>query len=297
MPFATTMLSKKICIFIGGKCNFECKHCLIDKYDTKIAPTKTDLARIVNQINKYNFKKILFVGGEPTFYIRDINKILCSLNNLKTKCIKITTNGYFAKTIRSAQNIISSFIQLNEVQLSYDIFHNEFLPRKNIKNLYIVCKKAKKRFSVIFTLRSPIDLKLIKEIRKIGNFPIGIQKVLPIGNAVKNNVYYQHPSFNKKVLLKKCPGIKEIVYICGNGFSNCCSTIFYNKIINGIFHNSIEEHIKSRFYALMSLYNFKQLAKILNVSIQNLPSNCSSECVLCEYIFKNARKDNLLKWN
>jgi len=67
----------------------------------------------------------------------------------------------------------------------------------------------------------------------------------------------------------------------GKGFTTCCSNLFYNTFTKGIIHKSIEEHKKSRFYKLISSYNFKKLAEFLNVKLpENLPY-LSLECNLC----------------
>jgi MoaA/NifB/PqqE/SkfB family radical SAM enzyme len=278
----------KITILVGGICNFKCEHCL-GNISQEINLKEINL--IVSEINSYNLKNILFVGGEVLFYIKKINQIMSNIGGLKRKNIKITTNGSFAKDLNSAINALNSFLKLDGVQLSYDIFHKEFLPFKNVENLYKACKKLKKDFSVILTVSNPLDLVLVKELRKIGKFRIGVQKVLPIGRAIKNKVYFNPLKFDGRVLNKKCPGRKEIVYICGKGFTTCCSNLIYNTSIKGIVHKSIEEHRESRFYKLISSYNFKKLAEVFSVEIsKNLPY-LSLECNLCQYIFENTKNE------
>lgn len=282
---------KKICIMVGEVCNFKCRHCFGKKIYTKLTETEKEL--ISSEIDKHNIRNILFVGGETIFYIKDINQMLSKIKGLKNKNIKITTNGSFASNVNLAQEIINSFIKLDGVQLSYDIFHKEFLPFKNVENLYKACKKLKKDFSVILTVSNPLDLVLVKELRKIGKFRIGVQKVLPIGRAIKNKVYFNPLKFDGRVLNKKCPGRKEIVYICGKGFTTCCSNLIYNTSIKGIVHKSIEEHRKSKFYKLISSYNFEKLAEVFNVQIPKDMPYLSLECNLCQYIFENLRRTNL----
>jgi MoaA/NifB/PqqE/SkfB family radical SAM enzyme len=286
-------LIKKISIVVGKYCNFKCKHCSVKKICAKLRNNEKEL--IIREVNNHKIKNILFVGGETTLYIKDINQVLSGLEGLKRKNIKITTNGSFAKDSNSAINTLNSFLKLDGVQLSYDIFHKEFLSFKNVENLYKACKKLKKDFSVILTISSPLDMVLVKELRKIGKFRIGVQKVLPIGRAIKNKVYFNSVKFDGRVLNKKCPGRKEIVYICGKGFTTCCSNLFYNTSIKGIVHKSIKEHRKSRFYKLISSYSFKKLAEVFSVEIPKDMPYLSLECNLCQYIFENGRRTNL--WN
>jgi len=276
----------EIGIVVGYKCNFSCSHCVTSKYKPYRLTLK-EIQLLISEINKHNLRSILFVGGEPTLYIRDINKIISKLNNLERKKIKITTNGHFAIDINSTKKILKSFLYLNAVQLSYDKFHSKFLPFQNVRILYNVCNELGIDFSVILTIDSPLDVYIAKKLSKIGKFEIGIQKVLPLGKAKKNKISYLYPTFDKNVLKKFCPSLGKIKYLCGQGFSICCSALVYNASVEGTVHPTIEEHLNSHFYKMISSFRLSEIAKKLKVSLNELSPQHSSECLLCEYIFKN----------
>jgi hypothetical protein len=50
---------------------------------------------------------------------------------------------------------------------------------------------------------------LLKKLRTLGKFKIGIQKVDPIGMALKNKVFYRYNMFNKKIVYSECVAIKN----------------------------------------------------------------------------------------
>lgn len=284
---------KKIAVSLGEACNFFCAHCLVPPENRTPRLRPEELAILPGEIDGGKFRTILFVGGEPTLYVDDINAILARLRTLKNKTIKITTNGAFAVTKEKAGRVLASFLKINAVQLSYDVFHQKFLPLSRVRNLYRACTEAGKTFSIVFSIQSPADMRLLKNLREIGDFEIGLQKVLPLGMALKNDVYFKYPSFDDSVWKKKCPGGNEINYIPGRGFTSCCSNIVFNDVIPGAAHATVRDHMDSRFYSLIKSRKFKQLADMFQVGRENMSPEYSGECALCEYIFRTARKKGL----
>jgi hypothetical protein len=201
--------------------------------------------------------------------------------------VKITTNGSFAETVSAALKTLQSFKRLNAVQLSYDRFHAVHLPAYKIKNLFKACDKTGIDFSVIMTIRSPLEMTDLKELWKIGKFRIGIQKVLPVGEARLNSIEYFYPSFDKRVLRRYCPNRNKIKYLCGQGFSICCGNLAYNSRLP-VIQGTVSQHINSRFHRLISSANFDALLKMAGLPRKSLLPRHSSECNLCEYIFNNS---------
>ena len=188
---------KDIAIEVGGRCNFKCEHCGMGAGEnTKLSEKEIFLTQ--KEILKHKFERLLFVGGETTLYIQEINKVLAGLTTLANMKVTITTNGYFAKTISAARTMLSTFVRLDSVQLSYDKFHCKFLPFKCVRNLRNACKSLGIDFSVLTAIQDPMDLVLLKTLWKLEGVRVGISKVLPIGNAKKNNIGMQYPCLNKQ---------------------------------------------------------------------------------------------------
>jgi len=262
-----------------------CLFSLLCFWKKKDKLAKQEREEIVKAVNNIRVKSLLFTGGEPSLYISDINQILAKLKNPKKIKVKITTNGGFARTQESAKRILCSFLRLNGVQLSYDKYHRQFLPFQNIGILYRVCKELNLTFSVIMAIQSPMDMVLVKQLRQIGKFQVKIINTLPMGSAKKNDTYYSYLGFNDGVLSGYCPRKNKISYWCGQGFSICCSLLTEGDDWRKYAHPTLEEHINSSFYKLLTKYNFRQLFKKLKVSTKGLLPEHSSPCVLCKYLF------------
>ncbi len=273
-------------VTLGYDCNFRCAHCVVsDKQKPSVSDK--EIALLVKTIHQYKVGSLLFVGGEPTLFVDAANKILSGLTNLPDISVRLTTNGGFADSKEAALKVLGAFLKLNRVQLSYDKFHAKFLPPKNINNLYLACKSIGVGFHVVVTIGGPLDLLLLGEIKKQGKFKVVVQKVLPLGEALKNGIDYAYPSFDPAVLDKRCPNIGSLMYMPGQGFTVCCSSLVFNGRTKGFLHKTAAAHLRSRFYKELSAFTFSELLKKRNIHIEKIEPKHSSMCNLCELIFKS----------
>lgn len=275
---------KELCVEVGTRCNFKCEHCGIGRSDG-IGLSSVEIELLISSIKDYKVEKILFVGGETTLYISEINKILHGLVPSALPKVTITTNGYFAKSKVEAKKIFKSILKLDSVQLSYDKYHCKFLPFEYVQNIKTACEDLGIEFGVIASICDPMDLVMLKKLWGLGEVPVGISKVIPLGNAKKNNLAMRYPIFDKKILLEKCPGRDKLMYLCGRGFSTCCSLLVKRKGGDVLVGRTISEYLKNPFFLLISKRTFLNLAKKFKVSVDNIPAESSSLCVLCDGIF------------
>lgn len=274
-----------LCIVVGTRCGFSCRHCLFEKKIRDRSLTNRETSSLQRVIRKH-VSRLFFSGGEPTLYIPDINKIVSSHPFPHKLKLGITTNGSFAMSRAAAQRTLGMIPFLQQVRLSYDRFHAEFLPFSRVKNLYAACKRMKLSFRVVLCMQSPLDLTLVQKLKKLGDFRIEVQPVCDVGEARKNNVAFTYPVFDRKVLRKYCPNRKQLAYMCGRGFSVCCSNLVFNNAYNGCIHATPEQHMKSSFYKVITRLSFGELLRKLNISETELSPNHSAGCSLCEHIFK-----------
>jgi MoaA/NifB/PqqE/SkfB family radical SAM enzyme len=263
-------------IVLGYACTFKCRHCAIIGA-TQQQLSADEISVIAESICRYRYENLIFVGGEPTLYISSINKILSSADC--RSCVIITTNGSFAVTPDIAIQTLQQVAGLNEVQLSYDKYHNEFFSQSNAANLKKACEHLGLRFSVIVTIQSPLDLVLLTQLRKLGEFPIGIQKVIPFGAAKQNGISYTYPSFDREVLLRCCPNKDNMVYMCGRGFSVCDIP---REGFEKAFFPTVGQLRDSRFYRNITTSTFGVMAKMAGLNVSELSPAHSCPCVLCE---------------
>lgn len=278
--------NKELCITVGYRCNFKCTHCaVVDKRGLKL--TESEKKLLIDVIKKRRITALFFVGGEPTLYIPDINSILSNLAPGNIPSVKITTNGHFATTVARAAAVLKQFVSLDVVQLSYDNYHAKFLPLQNIGNLHLACRQAHKKFNIIFTVQSPMDLVQLRKFRAFGRIPVVIQKLHPVGAAKENKLSYLYPDFNSRVLRQRCPNVGKLIYMCGEGFTTCCSYLSLRKDTSRYIHPTVREHLQSRFYRLISKNSFGGLMKLMGTERQGLRPEHSSPCALCDHIFKD----------
>ncbi len=239
---------------------------------------------VSDTINKYKVRSLLFIGGEPTLYIPDINSIVSKLET--SPKIWITTNGYFAKSRSAALSILSSIPRLSGVNLSYDSFHAKFMTMEKVKVLYSACKEKGLDFLVLSALRSPMDLLFIKKFRGVGKLRIKIQKLLPYGNAKRNNICFQYPSFDKSVLSQFCPNKNKIIYLCGEGFTSCCSSLVFDHKSRRFLKPTLKGYLNSAFYKLVAKKSFGEIREIFKLDDLDFSPEHSSPCAMCTFLFK-----------
>lgn len=284
-------MMKELAVILGFRCNFKCAHCMVSGKNTDhLAPSEKDT--VIAAAKKWGTRRILFIGGEPTLYIKDMNDIVSGLEGSKIN-YRMTTNGHFATSKENAVKVLSSIKGLCGLNLSYDKLHQKFLPEGNVANLFAACRELKKNFAVIMSIMSPLDLLMVKKLRAIGKFTILPQKLLPLGSAKANDIGYKYPSFDEGALRKKCPNQRGFTYMCGRGFTTCCSAMTLHARPGRVVHDTPEEHLKSEFHRLVSGFTFGEIAEKFKLSGLKFSPEHSAPCVMCEYLFRSKYGDEL----
>ncbi|OGR95173.1 MAG: hypothetical protein A2V88_01450 [Elusimicrobia bacterium RBG_16_66_12] len=280
----------ELCIVPGFECNFACSHCAVSEVsEGGVRLSGAEVGLLQETVRSYAPHTLAFTGGEPTLYVEDINSLIAAHPGRDHLTIRLTTNGHFATDRDSIVQTLDSFVKLDEIQLSYDRFHSEFIPSQQAGLLYQVCVERGLRFSIVISLTSPVDLVIARELRQFGDMPISFQKVLAIGRAKTNGLAYQYPAFDPAVLEASCPNRGQVFYICGRGFSMCCSALVFNGAFPGVIHPTLEEHLKSDFYNRVSSSRFSELMAGAGVGLSSLAPQHSSPCALCEHLFSSRR--------
>lgn len=243
------------------------------------------MENIVFEVKKHRPQRLQFTGGEPTFYINEINNIIKSHPDKNNFSVLITTNGWFSNTKKQITDILSKFVRITDLQLSFDKFHGSKLKLSNIRNLKDYCIESKIEFNLSMCITTPLELIEAKQIRNQLGIKIAFQKVNLSGRAKINNLSFCYPNFEKETLNKKCPGLGTMNYICGKGFSICCSNLIFNHDKKEIYHSSISEHLNSDFFIAHENNTLGELAQKKGINTSQLSPSHSSPCNLCEHIF------------
>jgi hypothetical protein len=273
-------------ILPGYLCNLKCTHCLNNSGPDRIQSelSSSEKSQIISDIKKHMPPSILFTGGEPTLYVNLINDIINSHPNLSNCIISITTNGWFAVSIENSLKILKSFLKIDRVQMSLDIFHGNVLNEKQITNLKFACDELGLPLTLTMAISDPLEIVKAMKYIELLKLKVIFQKVDAVGRAKINKIGFNYPSFEKEVLSKKCPNTSSVAYIAGQGYSSCCSSLVFDHKLEGIVHKTLDEHLSSPFRKSISEKNMSEIAKDKGVDLQNLDSSLSSICRICEWI-------------
>ena len=92
--------------------------------------------KIISSIKKYPVKYVSILGGESFLNFKSLLAII-KYAKKSGKSVMVFTNGFWAYHLNRAQKIIGQLdkIGLNELRVSADGFHQEFIPFKSIVNI------------------------------------------------------------------------------------------------------------------------------------------------------------------
>jgi hypothetical protein len=276
----------------GYRCNLACDHCVsFSGPSERLALSGQEIEKIVAfaKYTKINF--VYFSGGEPTYHVPLIKKIMGDDVFAKIPA-GITSNGwYLAKGYEFTMELLSRIPNLRDLQVSHDRFHG-LLGEAEMDVLTQIAKETDLNVSVSYCIRSHRDLAGYMAFKKKHpTLKTHYQKVEPAGRAKETKSGYEYKVFEPEVLKKSCPNKGSISYICGKGFSICCSSVIFNKkafkkVGPEVCHDEGTSHMQSDFYQAVTGSSFENLAesKGLSLSSLKLEASDSSECTLCEKI-------------
>lgn len=120
------------------RCSSRCRHCYATGDKSGPDPIAADGAvHILNQLgSRYALDSVMTFGGEPLLYPEIVCAIHSAAKALQIPAREIITNGYWTtdthKTRAIARSLASSGV--NEVIISVDAFHQEYVPLERVKD-------------------------------------------------------------------------------------------------------------------------------------------------------------------
>jgi MoaA/NifB/PqqE/SkfB family radical SAM enzyme len=122
-------------------CNSKCRHCQLgEEGERRRLPSHIDKTKSVEITRKvgesYSPRSVMTFGGEPMLYL----EIVCAIHKEAMRTgipvREVITNGFWStkteKIREMAANLVNSGV--NEVAVSIDCFHQEFIPLTIVKN-------------------------------------------------------------------------------------------------------------------------------------------------------------------
>ena len=118
---------RKIAFGYSTQCNIKCGHCVAaDDEPKKAKMDLTQTKRIATEMAFAHVRGISFTAGEPLLFLNDIVELLgvCRQNGIYSR---VVTNGFWAKTPRRADEIVSKLktAGLSQLRISCSRWHQE----------------------------------------------------------------------------------------------------------------------------------------------------------------------------
>lgn len=134
---------KSFAFQVTDSCPNSCKHCCFSSDLSK--NNRLSLKNIEHTIEKLKstgIKLIAFTGGEPFMLGKDLVKAV-AIAKKRDFITRIVTSAFFAKNIEITREILYELKKagLDELSISWDDYHEEFVPFNCISNAYTIAKE------------------------------------------------------------------------------------------------------------------------------------------------------------
>ncbi|MBQ2242194.1 MAG: radical SAM protein [Clostridia bacterium] len=128
---------EKIEFVVTYACTGRCKHC--SEGDHKSCGVHMDPAVAADAVKKitaaYPIKTVMTFGGEPLLYPETVYAVMKTASELEIPKRQIITNGYFLKDAARIREVARKLAEsgVNDLRLSADAFHQEYIPLEPVK--------------------------------------------------------------------------------------------------------------------------------------------------------------------
>ena len=136
----------KIEFVVTYACTGRCKHCSEGDHASCGERIDPDIAAdAVRKIaEEYDIKTVLAFGGEPLLYTDAVYAIISAAKELDIPRRQVITNGYFTKNEAKLCEVAEQLAVcgVNDLLLSVDAFHQEYIPLDAVKRFAAEAKKC-----------------------------------------------------------------------------------------------------------------------------------------------------------
>ncbi|HEX9942395.1 MAG TPA: radical SAM protein [Thermoanaerobaculia bacterium] len=132
------IVPKSFAIHVTYTCPLSCSHCCFSSSPSNRDQLSTSRAEeLIEAIDKTSVRLVAFTGGEPFLLGRDLVRLvrLASDRGFRTR---IVTSAYFGTSQASASERLKQVadVGLNELSISWDDFHEEYVPFERINTVF-----------------------------------------------------------------------------------------------------------------------------------------------------------------
>lgn len=211
---------------ICNQCNVKCRHCSNEEILNNGRKAEPFLVlEWLEDAAEAGFGEATFVGGEPFLFVDDLRLYCKKAHELGMKSC-IITNGYWAKTLDKAIEVLKSLEDLDSILVSSDIFHLEHIDSQIIKNALDACIMLNISVALNATCASKNEKKRIWDIYSgyKNSLFINTHMLMPIG-AAKSLLIERWCLEDKVSELPVICGINNFLVEMDGEVHACCNAI------------------------------------------------------------------------
>lgn len=137
---------EKIEFVVTYACTGRCKHCSEGDHDSCGKHIDAEVAAVaVRKIaSVYDIKTVMTFGGEPLLFPETVYAVMSAASELNISKRQVITNGYFSKDAARIREVALRLAEVgvNDLLLSADAFHQEYIPIEPVKLFATEAKNA-----------------------------------------------------------------------------------------------------------------------------------------------------------
>ena len=137
---------EKIEFVVTYACTGRCKHCSEGDHDScgKHIDAEVAAAAVRKIASVYDIKTVMTFGGEPLLFPETVYAVMRAASELDISKRQVITNGYFSKDAARIREVALRLAEVgvNDLLLSADAFHQEYIPIEPVKLFATEAKNA-----------------------------------------------------------------------------------------------------------------------------------------------------------
>ena len=189
---------EKIEFVVTYACTGRCRHC--SEGDHESCGKRIDPAVAADAVRRiaaeYDIKTVMTFGGEPLLYPETVYTVMEAAKELGTPKRQVITNGYFSKDETKIAEVAARLAEcgVNDLRVSADAFHQEFIPIEPVRSFVLEAKRAgvpvriQPAWLVSREDDNPYNIRteeILAEFAALGIEESDGNVIFPSGNAVK----------------------------------------------------------------------------------------------------------------
>lgn len=276
-----------------AKCAICCSECGIDKTSVIDKDALIEYLSTCKDIEAIN--TIGFSGGEVFLYydfLLEMVKFVAEMGKKST----VLSNGFWADTFENTINKLALLKNsgVTQVALSYDEFHEDYIPLKNVRNYIKASKELNMRPVIQTIVTSQPHLEWINLLGPdLSDAYINFISCYPVGEAKKRNFSFYDRRTPTSGLTCRYSGTLLVQW--DGSIVPCCSpyinetALQFGSIKQQTVMNTIERANQNIIFRYLRKYGFDFFIRLIreNKLDIDIPKYVISSCELCALFFNS----------